>query len=69
MELAITEIDRLGDRLERLEVVDDLLFGLAVLHKNDTTENDETIVRGLPVELESLSGGGDSLDDRLTCGP
>lgn len=40
----------------------DFLLSLAVLHEDDTTEEAKTILGGVFVQLEHLTGGGDSLN-------
>lgn len=52
IKLVTTVVERLINGSERLEIIVDLLLGLAVVHEDHTAENDETILGGVLVELQ-----------------
>lgn len=45
-------IERLINGSEWLEIVVDLFLSLTIVHQNDTAENNETILRGVLIELD-----------------
>lgn len=59
METIIAVVKRLINRLEGFEVVSNLLFGFAVIHHNDSAEDDQSVGRSLSIKLNLLFGGGD----------
>ena len=55
------------DGSERFEGNLDLLLGVAVLHQNDSAEDDETVGRDVLVKLQLLSSRSDGRNDGLAC--
>ena len=55
------------DGAEWLEGNLELLFGMSVLHEDDTAEDDETVDGDVLVQLQLLSGRSDSRNDGLAC--
>ena len=53
VERVLTFVGKEVDSAERRRVVHDLLFGLAILHQDDTTENVEPIFWRVLVQLQS----------------
>ena len=56
IELVATVVQGLVDGAEGLEIVVDLLLRLPIVHKDHTAEDDETVLRGVLVELQLGTG-------------
>ena len=65
VEFVSAVVEGLVDGAEGLDIVVDLLLGLAVLHEDHTAEDHKAVGGGVSVELQLLLGGCDGSDDRL----
>ena len=65
VETVLALVGKLVDGSEGRKVDLDFLLSLAILHEDNTTEDAKTILGGVFVELEHLTGGGDSRNDGL----